>query len=579
MKLSEIHTAITSEQQLSEGKAFATLVAIEHLAQVEGVPVSALDFSAPLFGAKYASQQADLHGFWTGRSQYLAWRGLILNAQMRFAPGDVDADPWQSLSRAERLQKNGGNSALYNLRKFLSPETLPKDVTDVLLVNIRREMPSQVPVQFRAGVNVFRNLFKNDLALRSGLLPDKCPDPFPGLRNHGAANMSPALKKWRDSLPARSTVVALNYLNRLAVMGGRLNGKTDTLDDLRAAIRDLPDPEEAKLPSITVGTLRAYKERLQVALNGPKPRKTNPQPTKPSGVQRHAQPRKPTPVPPKDPVETAWDDLYAYLRKQGWKSERFRGLSYLRRHARAAGVPPRYLSQDFVDTLRRQVTKRGDRTNLRAAVRDIASLSHDPALKGLPILSPPEDQRFTQGGLTRKIRAELEELLDFMNPAPSTRRAFRLSVGVLTDAMGRPKLSLEELLRADIKEFDLGPHEPRRKTHSDNIRKLQTFIELPWTSAWQQLQQVVAATGMRALANPVPKVLSWNPGKAPNCVSKEWAQRLDRELRSTLRNPPHGRADLALTLAGHIEAFDALHDIPEVTDTALLPPRIGRIRK
>jgi len=84
---------------------------------------------------------------------------------------------------------------------------------------------------------------------------------------------------------------------------------------------------------------------------------------------------------------------------------------------------------------------------------------------------------------------------------------------------------------------------------------------------------------MRASTNPVPKILSWNPGTAPSSVTKEWAQHLDRELRSSLENPPYGRADLALTLAGHVKAFDALHDIPEVTETALLPPRIGPIRE
>jgi hypothetical protein len=576
MRLSEIHAAITAEQRLSEGRAFATLVAIEHLARIEGVPVSALDFSAPLFGAKYTFQRADLRGFWPGRSQYLAWRNLILNAQMRFAPGDVDADPWRSLGRAERLWKKG-NSTLGNLCKFLPPKTLPQDVTDTLLANIREEMTRRVPQQFRAGVNAFRQLFKNDLALCSGLLPDACPKRLLGIRDHGAANMSPAIKIWRDyfSFSGWHTVVALNYVNRLAVMGGRLNGKTDTLDDLRAAICDLPDPEEAGLPSVKALTLRIYKSRVQRALDGPKPRKAKP---KPPGVRRSPQPRKPIPVAPQDPTKTAWNDLYAYLRKKGWKSERFRGLSYLRRNASAAGVAPGELSQPFVDRLHRQITKTADRTKLRAAVRDIAALSENPALKGLRSLSPPEDQRFTHGGLTRKSGAELEDLLDFMNPAFSTRRTFRLSVGVLTDAMGRPELSLEELLRVDIKEYDLGPHEVRRKTHSDNIKKLRAFIELSWTPAWRQLQLVVVTTGIRALANPIPKVLSWKPCATPNSVTREWAQRLDRELRSTLRNPPYGRADIALTLARHLNAFDTLHDIPEVSGSGLLPPKIGPIR-
>jgi len=64
----------------------------------------------------------------------------------------------------------------------------------------------------------------------------------------------------------------------------------------------------------------------------------------------------------------------------------------------------------------------------------------------------------------------------------------------------------------------------------------------------------------------------------PEGLTLEWAQRLDGEYRSTLKNPPHGRADLAKTLTRHLAAFDALHDIPEVAESGLLPPRIGAIR-
>ncbi len=55
MRLSEIHAAIEAERgpAIPQGKAFATLVAIRRLAQIEGLPVSALDFSAPSFAAKY----------------------------------------------------------------------------------------------------------------------------------------------------------------------------------------------------------------------------------------------------------------------------------------------------------------------------------------------------------------------------------------------------------------------------------------------------------------------------------------------------------------------------------------------
>ncbi|MFO7921850.1 MAG: hypothetical protein R6U99_13785, partial [Nioella sp.] len=156
--------------------------------------------------------------------------------------------------------------------------------------------------------------------------------------------------------------------------------------------------------------------------------------------------------------------------------------------------------------------------------------------------------------------------------------SFRLAVGVLTDAMGRPDIPLKETLQADISAYDFGPHEPRRKVHTDKIRNLRRFVELPWTPAWRELQRVVTGTGLKALDNPVPKVLAWNPRTDPDGLTLEWAQRLDRDFRSTLRHPPHGRTYIAKKLVRHLAAFDALHNIPAVAGSGLMPPRIGQIR-
>ena len=84
MRLSEIHAAIEAGQEpvFPEDRAFATLVAIEHLARIEGIPVSALDCAAPQFGATYTFQFSDLRGSWDSRAQYLAWRNLILNGPL-----------------------------------------------------------------------------------------------------------------------------------------------------------------------------------------------------------------------------------------------------------------------------------------------------------------------------------------------------------------------------------------------------------------------------------------------------------------------------------------------------------------
>lgn len=303
-------------------------------------------------------------------------------------------------------------------------------------------------------------------------------------------------------------------------------------------------------------------------------------PPSPLGIKRPPPrpPRAPRPVQLPDPVQTAWADLYARLRGRGWTNKQVQVLSYVRVRARAAGITPKDLSQDFIDTLECDITAVTDRTRLRAAVRCITMLSSDPDLRGLPDLTPAVSTKFTHGGAGEQARAELEDLMAFMNAATPTRRAFRVAVGVLTDAMGRPDIPLKDLLQADISAYDIGHHEPRRKVHTDKIRNLREFIELPWTPAWQELQKVVTGTGMTTLKNPVPKVLSWKSGMDPNSLTLEWARRLDRELRSTLKNPPHGRADLALTLANNLKAFDALHDIPEIAGCGLLPPRIGPIR-
>lgn len=658
MRLSEIHAAIEAGQEpgLPEDRAFATLVAIEHLARVEGLPVSALDFAAPRFGAKYTFQFSDLRGSWGGRAQYLAWRNLILNAQLLFAPGDVDADPWKSLDRAERLWRKNERAAFHGLYTLLPPGTHPREANDALLEKVHDAIPAEIVPRLRAGLNNFRQLFRNDLALRTGLLPDVCPSPLPGIRSHRqVARMSPEIETWRNGLSDSKIKRALDYLSRLAIAAGRLNGETDTLDDLRVALCDLPSPETVNVPSVAKTTLYQYEKHLRRGLGGPDPRKSPSEqawadlwtaartagcetsclwaiskpaaarglfpaevsetvaleilashhhssrspcrrgceqldalrgkvppdllPPSPLGIRLHTPrpPREPKPVRPPDPVKIAWADLYARLRARGWTHKQTSALSYVRVRASTAGIAPGALSQDFIDTLERDAASAADRDRLRAAVSCISTLSSDefahlPDLKAIPYVL------FTHGGPTKRAGAELEELMNFMNAAATTRCVFRMAVGVITDAIGRPDLSLKKLLESDMSGHDLGPHEPRRKTHTNKIRSLRAFLELPWTPAWRELQRVVTGTGLTALDNPVPKVLAWHPGTDPEGLTLDWAQRLDRELRSTLKNPPDGCADLARKLARHLAAFDALHEIPAVAESGLLPPRIGQLR-
>jgi len=659
MKLSEIHAAIEAGHgpALPEDQAFATLVAIEHLARIEGLPVSALDFAAPRFGAKYIYQLSDLRGSWGGRAQYLTWRNLILNAQMRFTPGDVDADPWKSLDRVDRLWNKHQRSTFHGLYTLLPADTHPREVNDALVAKVFDDISPEMGIRLRGGLNSFRRLFQDDLALQTGLLPDICPSPIPGPRSHlQHTSMSPEIETWRNGLSDSKIKRALDYLNRLAIAAGRLNGKTDTLDDLRVALCDLPSPETVNVPSVAQTTLYQYEKHLRRGLGGPDLRKSPSEqawadlwtaaraagcetsclwaiskpaaarglfpaevsetvaleilashhqssrspcrrgceqldalrgkvppdllPPSPLGIRLHTTrpPREPKPVLPPDPVKTAWADLYARLRARGRTHKQTGALSYIRVRASTAGIAPDALSQDFIDTLERDTASAADRDRLRAAVSCISTLSSDPEFAHLPDLKPVPYALFTHGGPTERAGAELEGLMDFMNAAAPTRSAFRMAVGVLTDAMGRPEISLTKLLEGDMSRYDLGPHEHRRKTHTNKIRSLRAFLELPWTPAWRELQKVATGTGLTAQDNPVPKVLAWHPGTDPGGLTLDWAQKLDLELRSTLKNPPDGRADLARKLARHLAAFDALHEIPAVAGSGLLPPRIGQIR-
>lgn len=657
MKLSEIHAAIEAGRgpELPEDLAFATLVAIERLAWIEGIPVSALDFSPPQVGAKYTFQFMALSGSWRGRAQYLSWRNLILNVQLLFVPGNVDADPWASLARADRLWRGVKSARSYGLNTRLPVDTHPRHVTDDLLMSAYSEVLPAEATLFRASLNNFRQLFQNDLALQTGLLPAARPQPLPGIRDQRQrTTMSPEIEGWRSGFVDRTTTFPLEYLHRLAVESHLLNGETDTLDDLRVALCALPDFAELGVSSIQAITHRGYVNLIRRTLGGPDPRKTPaeqawadlrasaraagresnflwavsqkaaaqnispremtstiaqelmwsyedkkmwtqfrqgceqfdalrtkiPQellPPSALGIRR-APPRAPKPVVPPDPVKTAWADLYARLHGLGWQKSQLSSLSYLRVRASSANIVPSALSQPFIEKLERDITRVEDRTRLRAAVLSIAALSREPGFRDLPDLTPPAYTKFTHGGPGERARAELDDLMNFMNAAAPTRRAFRVAVGVLTDAMGRTDIPLKDILETDVSAYDLGSHEPQRKYHTDMLRHLRKFLELPWTPAWRELQTVVVGTGIATLNNPVPKVLSWIPNVDPDGLTLEWAQRLDRDLRSTLKNPPHGRADLAKTLARHLAALDALHEIPAVAGSGLLPLRIGPIR-
>ena len=166
-----------------------------------------------------------------------------------------------------------------------------------------------------------------------------------------------------------------------------------------------------------------------------------------------------------------------------------------------------------------------------------------------------------------------------MGAAPTSSRQVKLAVGVLADRLHLDDTAgLQDICNIDLETVEWGCPSSKAKTYSLKVSQLQKYVGLPWTKDWKTLQQLVRESGFGLLKNPVPKLLSWDPGPSPRTVTREWAQKLDRELRSTLLNGPHGRADLAKTLAGHLAAFDELREIPEVATSGLMPKPIGPVR-
>lgn len=657
MKLSEIHAAIEKGHgpAFTEATAFATVVSIEKVATINKIPVHALDFAAPEFARIYPFDKPDLL-YWSGRAKYLKWRSLILDAQMLFAPGDVEGDPWKSLARAARISL-GKHSNVVHLKTFFEPEIHPQYLNSSIVCDVFKRLPKKRKFIFRTCFNNFLSLFDINLLQASNLLPAEKLQRLPREVLHHNTPKSPiisGLSLAEDSSYVKSSI---NLVNKLAVLGGLMNGQTDTINDLRAALPHLPEPSDfgikiskpEKIVQSAISTVlkkiggpdfrlspvkqawsdlryagrqagcqtgalwsiarraedrdllpsdmtKAIAEQIVYSYTNNSMwnlcregceqidamRDHVPPyllPDNPIGIKRRVRPKRPKLVAnPTHVSRDAWNTFTNMLIDIGWKEEEIKRLSFLRVHAIKAGINPEDMSQSFVNKLYQDETEVWRRHLLRASVFCIDELSKNPDFKFLPSLHLPRSQYRSHGGLARQAEETLEALIDFMNPAPSTRRAYRVAVGVLSDAQGNRDVPLESIIKVDATSLHFGRHERRRARYLGDVRALLTFIQLPWTPAWRELQNAVVKAGITHKDNVVPKILSWSPGTDPDGLTKEWAQRIDRNLRSSLKNPPLGRADLAVTLARQINAFDALHDIPSVAQTGLLPPRIGPIR-
>lgn len=655
MRISEIHARLEAGQLLTGDAAFAALVAIEHLARLQGGPVAALNFAAPEFARAYPENREDLQGFRGGRAGYKAWRRIILDVQMRAAPSDTDDDPWSSLRRAWRLDSGRGCGGLIGLTHRLPAGTQPRDITTDLIFSIARTVAAPDRLRFRSAVSSFLLFFDSNLALQTGLLPAERPERLPGIRSHLLlAPMAPEILALRSRTRKPHRVAAIDYVNRLAVTGNRMNGITDTLDDLRNALVDLPSATDVGVPEVTSQTLHIYINRVFFVLGGRDPRLSVTQqawaelrkaaraagcktsdlwalrksavangflpiditreialeiissyrsasgptecrrgceqfdalhgvlpadllPSAPLGIFRTPPKRRqPSPPPaPLPPVQQAWSDLYAEIKRRELIDNGFHALSFLKMRAIDDGLLPSEMTQAWVEQLQATCAQ-SNRSRLYRAVRQISNLTS----LGLPDLTPLRTRKERHGGISVGLESELNTRVEKMGLGASTQRQTILAIGILRERANSHNVDcLSSLLDIDVSKIDWGKSVTQKKIHIARIRSLQTFWDLPWTSSWHELQAVVVATGMTISLNPVPKILSWKPAMEPHELNADWARRMDRKLRSTITNPPHGRGDLALTLSRQLARFDELHNIPGVAHTGLLPPVIGAYRK
>jgi len=651
MKISEIYKAIEAGDLLNGDAGYVTLCAIEFLARAEGVPVVALDLTAPSFALAYPFEKRDIRG-WRGVAHYLAWRACILNVQMLAAPGDIDGDPWRSICRIEQFATKSSNAVLTDMALYLPAQTHPTDVTDALIRETYERLEGSERLRFRASVYALRRLFDFEMTRQSGLLPAVQPIPFLGLRDHHAhAPMAPEIEAARGSLTRENALRSFDYIHRLAFTGGLLNGQDDTLEDLRRALVKLPVPEDVGVPPVEPQTLHNYVNfilleiggrdyrlsdteqawsdlrkaaraagyetsalynlSMPAAAQGMMPSEITPSwveglityhksredhttptqcrvgceqfdalrsvlpkelfPAEPLGIRR-TPPRVKQPPQPKDPVVAAWDMLYDEIKQNALLREEYKHLWYIRREAITAALPPQKITQDWL--LKLQNTCPSDRRSaLYGGIENLRGISSFQHLK------PLRTRKQRHGGLPSKLAKELEEVLTEMGAAPTSSRQVKLAVGVLADRLHLDDTAgLQDICNIDLETVEWGCSSSKAKTYSLKVCHLQKYVGLPWTKEWKTLQQLVRDAGIGLLKNPVPKLLSWGPGPSPRTVTLEWAQELDRNLRSTLQNSPHGRADLAKTMAGHVAAFDRLREIPEVVASGLMPEPIGPVR-
>ncbi|WP_108258123.1 hypothetical protein [Mangrovicoccus ximenensis] len=305
-------------------------------------------------------------------------------------------------------------------------------------------------------------------------------------------------------------------------------------------------------------------------------------PPEPLGVRRKPVRAKP-PAPPKDPAReaaaAAWKELYAQLRSLGWEGgNAFNNLSALKKFALEHGLGPTGVTQSWVDQLLAAVPDRY-RGRIRAAVGEMRQLRKTTEL-ALPDLESRTVRATTRDDpLPETVSAQFEPLLASMGLSASTERSIRFAIRTVC-ASRAEGITLRQILELDPADIAWPGDQARQQDVARAFGSFRAFLLLPWSNGWFRLQLAIVAAEIPRKSNPVPLLLRHLAAEdlEPKELDLAWAQRVDRQLRSTVIHPPHGRADLALTFARHVGLLDELHNHPGIVRSGLLPPVIGQIR-
>jgi hypothetical protein len=308
-------------------------------------------------------------------------------------------------------------------------------------------------------------------------------------------------------------------------------------------------------------------------------------PKEPTGIQRirckRGMGREKRPSVPKltrDPILRGWEDLCMALIDEGYSKNRVQRLQSLKLQAIQLQIRPLELTIKKTEKLKAAAkwkTSFGAAQLLLDEARQHESLL--PLLPSYP-LGKLVDQRRTTKDVAPDIEAQVGNLLTFIGYRESSSRAVRVAIKALFEISGQTASDLNDLLELAFDELDWGKFSNRSASHIKVLSRVRYLAQLPWTPIWSKLQTTVLDAGITTRENPVPALLAFADGRSPQSLDLRWAQDVDRKLRRTTPDQPHGRADLALTFARNVGRLDDLHSQPLFAAPHLLPPAIGTIR-